>query len=308
MKNGDEARWVDEPLLADFTSKGYEPTGLNRMSYSAPEWIVGKEKGGILLLDDWNRAEPRFIQACMELIDRQEYISWRLPKGWTIVLTANPEDKDYNVSAIDNAQKTRFISIELKFDIDCWAKWAESAKIDSRCINFLMLTPELIKGEVNARSVAMFFNSISSFDSFEANLPMIQMIGEGSVGGEFASLFTTFIHNKLDKLPTPTEIFNENQENTQILRALKASIKTDKEFRADIASTLSTRMVNYLEVKAREVSFMPDYIIERILFLVKSEVFKNDITFNMVKEIYNINDEMFSGLLMDIDVANYLMD
>ena len=32
------------------------------------------------------------------------------------------------------------------------------------------------------------------------------MIGEGSVGNEFASMFTTFINNKLDKLVTPKDI------------------------------------------------------------------------------------------------------
>ena len=35
------------------------------------------------------------------------------------------------------------------------------------------------------------------------NLSLIQMIGEGSVGDAFASMFTTFINNKLDKLVTP---------------------------------------------------------------------------------------------------------
>ena len=54
-------------------------TGKNRMSYCAPEWISDKKEGGILLLDDWNRADMRFIQAVMELVDRQQYISWSLP-------------------------------------------------------------------------------------------------------------------------------------------------------------------------------------------------------------------------------------
>ena len=87
------------------------------MSYSPPEWISGKEDGGILLLDDWNRADIRFIQAVMELVDRQEYISWKLPKNWHIILTANPDNGDYLVSSIDNAQKTRFISTILQFDL-----------------------------------------------------------------------------------------------------------------------------------------------------------------------------------------------
>jgi MoxR-like ATPase len=119
-----EKTWVDEHAFDEYLKLGYKSTGQNRMSYCPPEWIANKEKGGILLLDDWNRADVRFIQAIMELIDRQQYVSWSLPKDWHIILTANPDNGDYLVNSIDNAQKTRFISVNLKFDIDCWGKWA----------------------------------------------------------------------------------------------------------------------------------------------------------------------------------------
>ena len=173
--------WVDELAVQEYLKNGYKMTGKNRMSYCAPEWIADKKEGGILLLDDWNRADMRFIQACMELIDRQSYISWTLPKDWHIVLTANPDNGDYLVNSIDSAQKTRYITANLKFDVNVWAEWAENAGIDSRCINFLLLHPELVTQETNARSITTFFNAISSFDSFESNLAMVQMIGEGSV-------------------------------------------------------------------------------------------------------------------------------
>ena len=192
--------WIDEHAVDEYTKLGYKFTGKNRMSYCPPEWISGKTKGGILLLDDWNRADMRFIQAVMELIDRQEYISWKLPKDWHIILTSNPDTDDYIVNSIDSAQKIRFISVNLKYDVSCWAEWAEQNQLDNRCINFMLLHPELITKNVNPRSTSMFFNSISSLESFDKSLPLIQMIGEGSVGVEFASMFTMFINNKLDKL------------------------------------------------------------------------------------------------------------
>ena len=73
-------QWVDELAVQEYLKQGYKITGKNRMSYCAPEWIADAKEGGILLLDDWNRADTRFIQAVMELIDRQSYISWTLPK------------------------------------------------------------------------------------------------------------------------------------------------------------------------------------------------------------------------------------
>ena len=69
-------QWVDELAVQEYLKQGFKMTGKNRMSYCAPEWIADAKEGGILLLDDWNRADTRFIQAVMELIDRQTYISW----------------------------------------------------------------------------------------------------------------------------------------------------------------------------------------------------------------------------------------
>ena len=299
-----EKTWVDEHAFDEYMKLGYKSTGLNRMSYCPPEWISGKEEGGILLLDDWNRADVRFIQAVMELIDRQQYISWTLPKNWHIVLTANPDNGDYLVNSIDNAQKTRFISVNLKFDIDCWGKWAEENDIDGRCINFLLMHPELVTTDVNSRNVSMFFNSISSLKSFDDSLPLIQMIGEGSVGPEFSSLFTMFINNKLDKMISPENIFKQDEK--YVMTTLKSLVGKEDKYRADIASTLSTRIVNYLDLYAKNNPVEKDTI-NRISKLVTEEIFTTDICYNMVKSIYNNNMSKFKTMIMDKELVKYIM-
>jgi nucleoside-triphosphatase THEP1 len=299
-----EKTWVDEHAFDEYMKLGYNSTGLNRMSYCPPEWISGKEEGGILLLDDWNRADVRFIQAVMELIDRQQYISWTLPKNWHIILTANPDNGDYLVNSIDNAQKTRFISVNLKFDIDCWGKWAEENDIDGRCINFLLMHPELVTTDVNSRSVSMFFNSISSIKSFDDSLPLIQMIGEGSVGPEFSSLFTMFINNKLDKMISPENIFKQDEK--YVMTTLKGLVGKDSKYRADIASTLSTRIVNYLDLYSKNNPVEKDTI-NRISKLVTEEIFTTDICYNMVKSIYNNNMNKFKTMIMDKELVKYIM-
>jgi hypothetical protein len=304
VSNGTETKYVDENMIDEYRADGYKSTGKNRMSYCPPEWIANKERGGILLLDDWNRADTRFIQALMELIDRQQYISWTLPKDWHIILTANPDNGDYLVNSIDNAQKTRFISTQLKYDVDCWAKWAEESGIDGRCINFMLMNPEVITKNVNARSAVMFFNSISSIKSFEDKLPLIQMIGEGSVGGEFSSMFTMFINNKLDKIITPQSIVESSEE--YVLKTLKELIGNEDKYRADIATTISTRFVNYLSKYATE-NKVEKGLIDRIKAIVKSEIFTTDITFNMVKGIFNADQKKFQMLLLDKDLSRMVL-
>jgi hypothetical protein len=280
-------------------------TGKKRMSYAAPEWISDKKKGGILLLDDWNRADVRFIQAVMELVDRQTYISWSLPQDWHIVLTSNPDNGDYMVNSVDSAQKTRYISMDLKFDVDVWAKWAESEEIDSRCINFLLLHPELVTQETNARSITTFFNSISSISSFEEKLGLVQMLGEGSVGAEFASMFTMFINNRLDKLMHPKDILT-NADEKATLNKLKNSIGEGADYRADIASIMATRVTNY-SLAFAESERVDTKFIDRVIKLIIEPIFTDDLKFMIVRELINGNKTKFQKLLMNPTVVKYTM-
>jgi hypothetical protein len=297
--------WVDELAVQEYLKNGYKMTGKNRMSYCAPEWIADKKEGGILLLDDWNRADTRFIQAVMELIDRQTYISWALPKDWHIILTANPDNGDYMVNSIDSAQKTRYITANLKFDVNVWAQWAEEANIDTRCINFLLLHPELVTQETNARSITTFFNSISSFESFENNLAMIQMIGEGSVGDTFASMFTTFINNKLDKLVTPKDLLTHDNEQ-YILNELRSCVGKDDTYRADIASTLATRLGNFSVVYSKE-NTITQKITDRLKALCTKDYFTNDLKYLIVRTIFNGNKQKFNKLMMIPEIVTMTM-
>ena len=293
-------QWVDELAVEEYLRQGWKMTSKNRMSYCAPEWIADAKEGGILLLDDWNRADMRFIQAVMELVDRQTYISWVLPKDWHIILTSNPDNGDYMVNSIDSAQKTRYITANLKFDIEVWARWAESANIDSRCINFLLLNPELVTQETNARSITAFFNAISSFESFEDNLSLIQMIGEGSVGDTFASMFTTFINNKLDKLVTPKDLLTHENES-YILGELGSCVGKDDAYRADIASTLATRLANYAVVYSKEKT-VSQKITDRLIALCTKDYFTNDLKYLVVRTIFNGNKQKFNKMMMNPEI------
>jgi len=288
-------KWVDEVAVNDHSKLGFQTTGKSRMSYSAPEWIADKKAGGVLLLDDWNRADTRFIQACMELVDRQTYISWTLPKDWHIILTANPDNGDYMVNSVDSAQKTRYITANLKFDIDVWARWAEENEIDTRCINFLLMHPELVTQETNARSISTFFNSISSIKKFEEQLPLIQMIGEGSVGNEFASMFTTFINNKLDKLITPKEIVTGPEE---VLAQVTECIGKDDNYRADIASLLATRIANFSVAFSKTDTVTPK-MQERLINLCTKDYFTNDLKYLVVRTIFTGNKQKFNKMMMN---------
>ncbi len=303
----DECIWVDEQALHGYEKTGYIHTGIKRMSYCPPEWIADKQGGGFLILDDWNRADIRFIQAVMELVDRQEYISWKLPKDWHIILTANPDDGNYLVQSIDVAQRTRFISVNLKSDVEVWAKWAETQGIDGRCINFLLMHPELITVDTNPRSITTFFNAISSIKDFSAQLPLIQLIGEGSVGPEFSLLFTGFINNRLDKLITPKDILLHDNESHVIGELRKAIGCGTNDYRADIASILTTRVINYGLHYAEENTIYQKTIDRIIKLATDPDTLTDDLKYILVKKFLNGNKQKFQKMMTNPDVVKMSM-
>lgn len=293
--------WVDEVATDQYVNRGYSFTGQKRMSYCPPEWIADKKGGGFLILDDWNRADIRFIQAVMELVDRQEYISWKLPEDWHILLTANPDNGEYLVNAIDIAQKTRFMSIVMKWSAERWAEWAEKNDIDNRCINFLLMNDEVVKGAVNPRSLTNFFNSITSIPDFEDSLPMIQNLGEGSVGPEVATLFSSFINNKMDKWITPKEILLSDKDQP-VIDALFEMFGTGNDYRADIASVITTRIINFALNYAEKNPITPE-IISRLTNLIKTnDLFTDDLNYHLVKKLLSGNKVKFKMLVYDNDI------
>lgn len=293
--------WVDEPLVESYKERNYKATGKSQMGYCPPEWIAGKKDGGILLLDDYNRADQRFLQATMELIDRQEYISWKLPKNWHIILSCNPDNGDYQVQSMDSAQKTRFISMNLKFDVECWAEWAENAGIDGRCINFLLMNPELVTQETNSRSISTFFNAISSFDNFSQRLPMIQMIGEGSVGGEFSTMFTQFINNNLDKLVDPKTMLLEKDEDV-VVKAMEEALRVNGDYRADIASVLATRLSNYATKWSSKNAVSPEVTTRMIKLTTDENLFTDDLRYTISSQVVNANKTKWSKFMLNPEV------
>lgn len=301
VKDDGKKVWIQDSVMSMYIQAKYKPTGAKRMTHAAPEWIQGRGEGGFLILDDYTRADHRFMQACMEIIDRQEYISWRLPKNWHVVLTTNPDNGNYQVTSLDNAQKTRFITVETKFDIDVWARWAEKVNIDTRCINFLLLNPELVTDTLNPRSITTFFNSISCIESFEDSLGLIQMIGEGSVGNEFASMFTMFINNKLDKLLSPKDIFSKDM--SYIVGALRTNIGRGDNYRADIASVMGTRIVNYALTHAENNPVTPDMIQRIITVSTDEEIFTKDIKYFIVRALLSGNKQKFQKIMTNPELV-----
>jgi hypothetical protein len=312
IKQGDKqvGKWVDEKVMQSFVDQGWMANGQSRMSYAKPAWIAGKGENGVLILDDYTRAAPRFMQAVMEIIDKQRYISWSLPKGWTILLTENPDDGTYNVTDIDAAAKSRYITFDMGWEPEVWAEWAEKAKIDQRAINFTLLHgKEIIKDEnphVNPRSLVKFYNSLRSISDFDKNLVLIQNIGEGAVGPEVTTMFTSFIYNKLDKMISPTEILDTTKAFDTIKAKVVDLIKSEEEYRGDLAYVLTTRLINHMVHNVENKEITPKFI-ERVKDLITSEILGSDLKFVLAKKVINANNK-YNVLMLEDSIIDVILE
>ena len=315
-----ECEWIASDVLEHYISAGYKlHENQSRMSYALPSWVPREENpnGTLLLLDDFNRADPRMIQATMELIDRGQYVSWSLPPKTTIVLSSNPDNGDYSVSTLDNAQKTRYMSFSVDFDIDVWAKWAEFEGLDSRTINFALSNPEIFKKQagvqtVNARSYTTFANTIAGFKDFSSRetLSKILNIASGCFTNEnntVGTLFTAFIANKLDKLLSPKEMLMSGWDTLKV--QLTNCLYDGDNYRADIANVLSTRFLNYVEFYFDQPNCKSDVVIKRMLDFIDSDVvlLSEDLIFHLVKNLTTKYPQRTNKLLMNPKVISKLL-
>lgn len=292
---GEECLWIGDKLLNDYIIQGYHATGESKMSYAKPEWLVGKEdKPVVLVLDDYNRGMGILMNACMRITDEQEYVSWSLPKGSSVILTSNPDDgeESFNVSTLDSAQATRFLTIKMKASVNDWAiDYAEKVGLPSPFINFMLKHPEVIEGSKvdsdgnemkkgNLRIWSKFFHAVSGLsNNLSENWGTVFLLGQNSLPVEHLLMLHKFIEDKLDKLPTPEQLLSSTPDKA--IESLKGVIGNGSKKRVDISSIISRRIMNYVLVNNKK---MNPAMVDTYASIMESEYMSPDLVLLSVKK------------------------
>ena len=253
-------------------------------------------------------------------INTAQYISWHLPKYTSIVLTSNPDDGQFSVTSLDNAQKTRFINFNVKLNIEEWAKWAEGAEIDGRAINFeLLYGNELFKKHnnvqtVNPRSYTTFCKAIGGLTNWESpnTLALILQISKGCFLNDkdniIGNLFTTFIANKLDRLIQPKDMIELKWDTLE--PKMKNCVYDNGQFRPEIASVLTIRLMNYiLHLFNTKGGVKEDVIYNRLLEIIDNDemLFSEDLIFHLIKNLVTKYPGRTGKLLMNAKIRNKIV-
>lgn len=196
-----------------------------RTKYAKPEWVPDVEGPGILLIDDFNRADSRLLKAMMQLFQDRGLAGWKLKDGWMIVATANPsEGGEYDVSELDPAMLTRMMHVEMIFDIDVWKNWATSKKkdkdepnVDPRAVGWMITEGKDFLGtgskypRTTPRTVDMLFEQLRSIPDWSKELTLVKQYAFGLLDEEPAEKFVAYARElKADELPEPKVLLSSN--------------------------------------------------------------------------------------------------
>ena len=315
-----KTKWWPENML-NSAPKDAKVTGKTRMGYAPPAWLPREDNpnGTIVTLDDFSRANAIFLQAVMELINTASYISWKLPKNTNIILTSNPDDGSYSVVSLDNAQKTRMVTFNIKLNVEDWAKWAEFNNIDNRAINFALLNGEEMFRKhngiqtVNPRAYTMFCKAISGIDNWENpdSLALILNISKGCFlndeNNAIGRMFTTFIHQKLDQLVNPKDMLMGKWETVE--PRIFNCVYSDGRFKPEIASILAIRLLNHILYYFSQKGVKEDVVQNRLLDFIhnKRKLFSDDLLFHTIKTVIAKYPQRTGKLLMIPEIRNKVM-
>jgi hypothetical protein len=313
-------QFVDVPV-AQFEEMGdlhglpreMDPTPEKPMSgdeytvYLPPHWVPKEEGPGILLLDDFNRADDRILRGIMQLLQNFQLTSWELPSKWQIVATANPEGGDYSVTPLDDAMLTRMIHSTLEFDVKDWAKWADGAKLDKRGISFVLTHPEAITFKrTTPRTLDQFFRQIENIKDLEKEEDLVRNLGMGTLDDVTIAAFMSFVRDDLTELIEPEEILSAENFSEIEERLEKLSIDKDGNKRIDRISTICTRL--FILIIKKEFAPGTRESSNLITFLKSSKINK-ELIFSMAKDISNEGSKEVRDILTsDPQIAKMLVD
>ena len=272
--------------------------------FAAPSWIPTTNKKGILLIDDVNRADDRILRGIMQLLQNYELVSWKLPENWQIILTANPDGGDYSVTPMDDAMLTRMLHITMTFEVKTWVKWAKGNNIDNRCIDFVLMHPNLITGErTTPRTLVQFFKNIQPITSWKDNLALIQLLGDATLDASTVASFIAYVQNDMQLLLTPEEILNSEDFENEVENRLQDLVMGDA-VRIDILATICTQLIQTVCVSTFKLNSLK---LENLKAFIKLDFLPDDLRLTFAQDLVSSENEDLKQILTDAGIGKLVL-
>jgi len=250
VEKENEQKWIltQNAVIEYHLSTGWKisdsvaPVTLN----TPPEWVPKEERPGVILFDDGNRASQRIMKGLMQLVQDYRTVSWKIPAGWSIIFTGNPDNRFNQVTSMDTAQLTRMKHVTFIPDAIEWATWATEAGIDHRLISFVLRYPEMMIGKerTNPRTLAEFGRALKRYTDLNGdNFRKATKEAQSSLDQETVDVMMIFFQRSVELVINPKDIIEDYEKNAknEIKRLMNQS-----EPRIDIINVINDRLYAYL--------------------------------------------------------------
>lgn len=218
-----------------------------RTVFAAPDWVPRADGPGVLLLDDLNRADDRILRGLMQLFQTGGMFSWRLPAGWQIVATANPEGGAYSVTQMDDAMLTRLLHVTLELDVRDWVSWARSRGLDPRGVAFVEKVPEAVTGRrTTPRSLAQLFEALVDVPDLRAEEALVRTLAASTLDEVTVAAFLAHVRGTAVDALTPEDVLDAPDAATLTERLGSLFGEGGSELRVDRIGTLCHRIADHL--------------------------------------------------------------
>ena len=303
--------------------------GNEMTTYAKPKFFPTSaddcENGGILLIDDFNRADTRILQAIMELLQKYKTVTGEMPAKWTIVASANPDDSDanYSVTTIDDAVMTRLVHCTYNFDIDTFLDWGKQplvnknkqpfddrklvlannptrTKIHPKISSYFNKFRNMIDGkQTSPRTIEMMSNIISLVDDWKQNINIVSRIAYGCLSEISASNFCSYIVENMNILDFKKFVnAKDDKEFNSILVEFGKTLEEEKEQEIAIMNVLLDNYYEYLLTNDKKFKTNPKPV-ENFLKILTSDIISKDIVDKYARLVIgNENNELVINKLL----------
>ncbi|MEO0338493.1 MAG: AAA family ATPase [Bacteroidota bacterium] len=276
----------------------------NQTIFRKPSWVPDQFGPGILLLDDFNRADERIIRGIMPLLQEGRLMSWALPPDWHIILTANPDVGDYSVTPLDEAVSSRMLHFELKFALKAWLTWAKDAKYPNWLIDFIAWFPDLVETNTTSpREIAQFFDSILAIEEPKSNRSLSFLLANAHLDPPLAAAFMDYIQSQAFHLPSAKIILSANDFDKEIAPIFEHLLGKQPQ-RLDLVYLLWDRLLSQLK---RGEAALDQLELKNLEALLRLPIVPKDVRHFWVNSLIELQRKEFNQLLASGDLAALLL-
>lgn len=248
---------------------------------------IASGKKVLLFIDEINRCEHTVQQELMNLILNREINGYRLHHNVKILAAMNPSSKygsdfDYQVVDMDAAQENRFVWLNMESDHLQWIKWAVSAGIDPKVIEFISTFPEYLnrKNEDDVRATPRSYERVSkSYQVYKEQKDVFPRtvflnVIKGNIGKVIAEEFMSFVESDCKPLMSYEDVFAGDVLSDAVIEQVKSESHTRLYLAAmNILKTLELNIKSNKEESAesiaRFVAFLKAYPIDLMVGIMK---------------------------------------